>query len=151
MTRRALKGLEDALGPKHTSTLLTVHNLGLLYTNQGKLAEAEAMYNRALQGYEHALGPDLMSSYIPALNTMFAFGDLFSQTDRKDMAKTMYTRALSGYAAVRGASSDICKDLEGRLQTLQLTTAETCDDASIDSKARESKSLVRRILRKARR
>ena len=109
------------------------------------------MYIRALQGYEHALGPDLMSSYIPALNTMFAFGDLFSLTDRKDMAKTMYTRALSGYTAVRGASSDICKELEGLLQTLQLATAETCDDASMDSKARESKSLVRRILRKARR
>ncbi|KAF7506374.1 hypothetical protein GJ744_011840 [Endocarpon pusillum] len=30
----------------------TVHRLGNLYTDQGKLAEAEAMYNRALQGSE---------------------------------------------------------------------------------------------------
>jgi hypothetical protein len=69
------------------------------------------MYIRGLQGYEHALGPDLMSSYIPALNTMFAFNDLFSRTDLKDMAKTIYTRAFSGYTTVRGASSGICKDL----------------------------------------
>jgi tetratricopeptide (TPR) repeat protein len=53
----ALQGYEEALGPKHTSTLQTVGNLGILYMNQGKLAEAEAMYTRALQGYEEALGP----------------------------------------------------------------------------------------------
>ena len=35
-----LAGKEKALGPDHTSTLDTVHNLGLLYRDQGKLAEA---------------------------------------------------------------------------------------------------------------
>ncbi|KAF2676925.1 hypothetical protein K458DRAFT_257845, partial [Lentithecium fluviatile CBS 122367] len=54
MYSRALQGYEEALGPKHTSTLGTVNNLGLLYADQGKLAEAEAMYSRALQGYEEA-------------------------------------------------------------------------------------------------
>jgi len=44
MYRRALEGYEKALGPEHTSTLNTVNNLGLLYTNQGKVVEAEAMY-----------------------------------------------------------------------------------------------------------
>ncbi|KAF1815003.1 hypothetical protein P152DRAFT_447276 [Eremomyces bilateralis CBS 781.70] len=34
-----------------------VHNLGDLYSDQGKLKEAEEMYIRALQGYEEALGP----------------------------------------------------------------------------------------------
>lgn len=78
MIRRALKGFEDTLGPKHTLTLLTIHNLGMLYADQGKLAEAEAMYDRALQGYKDALGLELASSYSPALNTVFAFSDLFS-------------------------------------------------------------------------
>jgi tetratricopeptide (TPR) repeat protein len=87
---RALEGYEKALGPDHTSTLDTVNNLGTLYSDQGKLAEAEAMYIRALQGYEDALGLELTSSYLPALNTMFAFGELFSQTDREDIAKVMY-------------------------------------------------------------
>lgn len=34
------------------------HDLGDLYADQGKLAEAEKMYQRALDGYEKALGPD---------------------------------------------------------------------------------------------
>ena len=36
---RALEGREKALGPEHTSTLGTVNNLGILYKDQGKLAE----------------------------------------------------------------------------------------------------------------
>lgn len=125
MIRRALKGFEDALGPKHTSTLLAVYSLGLLYADQGKISEAETMYDRVLQGYEDALTPELVSSYIPALKTMFAFGDLFSRTDQKDMAKAMYNRALSGYRTVQGPSSKWCTIIEGRLQALQLTPHET--------------------------
>jgi hypothetical protein len=33
---------------KHTSTLDTVNSLGLLYADQGKLTDVEAMYSRAL-------------------------------------------------------------------------------------------------------
>jgi hypothetical protein len=55
-----------AIGPDHTSTLNTVNNLGLLYRDQGKLAEAEKMYLRGLAGYEKALGPDHTST----LNTV---------------------------------------------------------------------------------
>ncbi len=55
---RALQGYEEALGPDHTSTVNTVHNLGELYSDQVKLVEAEAMFTRALQGCEEALGPN---------------------------------------------------------------------------------------------
>ncbi|SLM38943.1 tpr repeat protein, partial [Lasallia pustulata] len=48
MHRRALEGNEKAWGPEHTSTLHTVHSLGILYKDQGKMDEAEAMYRRAL-------------------------------------------------------------------------------------------------------
>lgn len=118
MYTQALKGKEETLGPKHISTLSTVNSLGVLYKSQGKLAEAEVMYTRALQGYEDALGFQIMSSYIPALNTMLVFGDLLSQTGRKDMAKGMYVRALSGYIVVQGPSSKWCKRLEDRLEAL---------------------------------
>lgn len=57
MYQQALAGHEKALGPDHTSTLITVNNLGNLYRDQGKLKEAEEMYHRALTGYEKALGP----------------------------------------------------------------------------------------------
>jgi tetratricopeptide (TPR) repeat protein len=137
MYTRALQGSEKALGPKHTSTLATVNNLGVLYKNQGKLAEAEAMYTRALQGYEEALGLKLVSSYIPALNTMVNLGNLYSKTSEKDMARTVYTRALSGFATVQGPLSDRCRELERRLEVLDLTG--------------DSESLVRKFLRKIRR
>jgi hypothetical protein len=39
-----LKGKERVLGLDHTSTLNTVHSLGDLYTDQGKLVEPEEMY-----------------------------------------------------------------------------------------------------------
>ncbi|KAL4740396.1 hypothetical protein BDV11DRAFT_214403 [Aspergillus similis] len=52
MYQRALAGYEKALGPDHTSTLMTVNNLGNLYSYQGKLNAAEEMYQRALAGYE---------------------------------------------------------------------------------------------------
>jgi tetratricopeptide (TPR) repeat protein len=42
--QRALQGYEKALGADHTSTLATVHDLGILYHDQGKLDEAGRMY-----------------------------------------------------------------------------------------------------------
>jgi tetratricopeptide (TPR) repeat protein len=48
MYQRALQGREKALGVEYTSTLDTVNNLGNLYRDQGKLDEAEKMYQRAL-------------------------------------------------------------------------------------------------------
>ena len=39
-----------------------LHYLGLLYVDQGKLDEAEKMYQRALQGKEKAWGPDHTST-----------------------------------------------------------------------------------------
>ena len=91
------------------------------------------MYTRALQGYEEALGPEGPLSYLPALITMFNFGDLSSRTGQKDVAKNMYTRALSGYRIVQGPSSKWCRELEGRLQELRV--------ASVKSEARQIKSI----------
>jgi hypothetical protein len=100
------------------------------------------MYDRALQGYENALSFELASSYLPALNTVFAFGDLFSQTDRKDMAKAMYYRALSGYAIVQGPSSKLCRQVEDRLQALQVASAESKEgQVSLRSLEQQSRSL----------
>jgi hypothetical protein len=64
MYLHVLSGYTKALGPDHTSTLLTVNNLGNLYGDQGKLAEAEQMYVRALTGKEKGLGPDHTSTLL---------------------------------------------------------------------------------------
>jgi tetratricopeptide (TPR) repeat protein len=70
---RTLVGYEKALRPDYISTLATVNNLGGLYRNQGKLAEAEQMYVRALAEYEKALGPN----HISTLNTVNNLGVLY--------------------------------------------------------------------------
>ena len=106
MYTRALQGKEEALGPKHTLTLSTVHNLGLLDADQGRQAEVEAMYTRALQDIEEAFGPENLRLYLPASKIMFAFGDLFERTGRKDMAKEIYSRSLSGYTTIQGLCQD---------------------------------------------
>jgi tetratricopeptide (TPR) repeat protein len=98
MYHRALQGKEEALGPKHTSTLDTVNNLGSLYRDQGKLAEAEAMYHRALQGYEEALGP----KHISTLQTVNNLGLLYANQGKLVEAEAMYHRALQGYEEALG-------------------------------------------------
>lgn len=54
MYLRVLAGYEKVWGPKHTSTLNTVNNLGLLYSDQDKMKEVEDIYLRALAGKEKA-------------------------------------------------------------------------------------------------
>ncbi|KAK3955940.1 Tetratricopeptide repeat-domain-containing protein, partial [Pseudoneurospora amorphoporcata] len=66
-----------------------------LYSDQGRLKEAETMYQRALEGYEKALGPDHTST----LNTVNNLGLLYSDQGWLKEAETMYQRALSGYSA----------------------------------------------------
>jgi hypothetical protein len=44
-------------GEKNQTLLVAIHLLGEFYIGQGKLAEAESLCKRALQGMEVALGP----------------------------------------------------------------------------------------------
>jgi len=62
--------------------------LGLLYSDQGRLAEAEAMYQRALAGKEKALGPEHTST----LNTINNLGNLYINQGRLVEAEAMYQR-----------------------------------------------------------
>ncbi|RYP20808.1 hypothetical protein DL767_009393 [Monosporascus sp. MG133] len=66
--------------------------LGLLYSDQGKLGEAEKMYQRALQGTEKALGPEHTST----LTTVNNLGNLYKAQGKLGEAEKMYQRALQG-------------------------------------------------------
>jgi len=77
-----------ALGPEQTSTLDTVNNLGNLYSGQGRLRDAEMMYNRALAGFEKAWGLEHTST----LNIVNNLGNLFKNQDRLKDAEVMYNR-----------------------------------------------------------
>jgi tetratricopeptide (TPR) repeat protein len=67
-------------------------NLGLVYAGQGKLDEAEKMYQRALQGYEKVGGPDHTST----LETVNNLGLLYAARGKLDEAEKMFQRALQG-------------------------------------------------------
>ncbi|KAG7289879.1 hypothetical protein NEMBOFW57_006256 [Staphylotrichum longicolle] len=75
-----------------------IQMLGALYADQGRLEEAEAMYNRALQGKEKALGRDHTST----LNTVNNLGALYADQGRLAEAEAMYNRALQGYEKALG-------------------------------------------------
>ncbi|KAH6694924.1 hypothetical protein BKA61DRAFT_683382 [Leptodontidium sp. MPI-SDFR-AT-0119] len=102
---------------KTTSTSLVYSKVFIyswnLYKNQGKLAEAEQMYERALQGYEKAWGPDNIITYVPALNTILYLGRLFERQADLAKARTMFSKALRGYKQVFGpnhAKSETLRD-----------------------------------------
>ncbi|KAJ5898084.1 hypothetical protein N7504_008372 [Penicillium tannophilum] len=69
-----------------------VLGLGDLYSDQGKLKEAEEMYQRALAGYEENLGPD----HTATLNTMNSLGILYKHQGNLKGAEEIYQRALAG-------------------------------------------------------
>ncbi|SLM37612.1 kinesin light [Lasallia pustulata] len=74
------------------NVLDAVHNLGMLYADQDKMAEAEAMYRRALEGYEKAWGPENTST----LETVNNLGNLYADQGKMAEAEAMYRRALEG-------------------------------------------------------
>jgi len=76
----------------------TYHNFGLLYSDQGKMAEAEEMYMRALRGKEKALG----AVHTSTLDTVHNLGNLYS--DQGKMAEANWWRAESSPPAVGIAS-----------------------------------------------
>ncbi len=86
-----------------------LHILADLYTEVGKLAEAEQMYERALQGEEKALsaqhtstralqGEDkaLSAEHTSTLNTVHKLGTIYARQSKLAKAEQMYERALQG-------------------------------------------------------
>jgi tetratricopeptide (TPR) repeat protein len=73
--------------------LSSLHMLGDLCAYQGKLVEAEQMYQRALQGYEKAWGPEHTST----LGTVNNLANLYKSQGKLVEAEQMYQRALQGY------------------------------------------------------
>ncbi|GFG21264.1 putative Pfs, NB-ARC and TPR domain protein (JCVI) [Aspergillus udagawae] len=74
------------------------HGLGDLYSKQGKLLEAEEMYQRALIGLEKAFGPDHTST-LDALHTL---GNLYKDQWTLQEAEGIYQRALVGLEKALG-------------------------------------------------
>jgi tetratricopeptide (TPR) repeat protein len=73
------------------------YNLGYLLSDEDR-QRAVQMYQRALQGYEKAWGPEHTST----LDTVNNLGLLYADLGRLDKAEKMYQRALQGYKKAGG-------------------------------------------------
>jgi tetratricopeptide (TPR) repeat protein len=79
-------------------TLRSLNGLGVLFRQQGRLAEAKAIYIRALAGTEETLG----SEHGLSLDIVNNLGILFWQQGKLAEAEAFYMRALSGEEKVLG-------------------------------------------------
>ena len=90
------------------------HTLGVLFADRGKFAEAEKMYQRALEGKEKALGPKHASTLITVDN----LGSLYSDQGKLAEAEKMYQRALEGKEKALGPEHTTTLDTVNNLGNL---------------------------------
>jgi hypothetical protein len=76
------------------------------------------MLQRALDGYVQAISPDVLITYIPALNTMWAFAFLRESQGRVEDARHWYSQALIGYEKTFGLDHGKCEPLRTNLALL---------------------------------
>jgi tetratricopeptide (TPR) repeat protein len=110
-------------GEERETVLDAMHLLGDLFADQGRLGEAEQMYERALRGYE-TLSSVRVQQHLPALNTLQNMGDLYATRAESAKARTVYTRALSGLSSVLGALSEKCMGLAVKIDALPSASRE---------------------------
>ncbi|KAL9053502.1 MAG: hypothetical protein Q9162_004740 [Coniocarpon cinnabarinum] len=98
----------------HNDTGWMLHRFGDVYADQGQFKEAEAMYQRALQGKEKAWGPEHTST----LNTVNNLGNLYADLRRLEEAERMYQRALQGKEKAWGLEHTSTLDTVNNLGSL---------------------------------
>ena len=85
------RSIEKALGPEHPNVALSLNNLAGLYAHQGRYADAEPLYKRALAIREKALGPD-HPDVAASLNNL---AELYANQGRYADAEPLYKRSLA--------------------------------------------------------
>nr|WP_236600648.1 tetratricopeptide repeat protein [Ktedonobacter sp. SOSP1-85] len=88
--QRALSLREQHLGLPHPETAQTLHDLALLYRDQGKYVEAEPLYRQALHIQEQVLGP----THSETAETLHDLGIFFQKQGELYEAFSLVERAL---------------------------------------------------------
>ena len=73
-----------------------IYRIGYLNNMMGRLKEAEAMYVRALKGWEKAWGAEHTST----LDTVNNLGLLYANQGKMAEAEKMYMRVLKGFKKI---------------------------------------------------
>ena len=100
---RALSGCKK--NKDYRMTKEAAVELSRIYEKQGRLAEAETMWQRLLTEFEAALGPE----HVLTVDVCFEIGGVLSKNDNEAKlleAEAMYQRALLGYKKVRGKDDE---------------------------------------------
>jgi hypothetical protein len=84
------------------------------------------MYQRALQGYEKAVGVDNVTTYPPALNTVENLGSLFERHGDIAKARTMYSKAFIGNKIVFGPDHPRSQSLRDKVDALDVVFILPC-------------------------
>jgi tetratricopeptide (TPR) repeat protein len=132
----ALKEAES-FGEKDTRLATTLNDLALLYTDQGKYAEAEPFFQRSLAIWEKALGPEHPDVAI-ILNNL---GLLYTDQGKYAEAEPLFQRSIAIREKALGPEhSDVATSLENYAFLLQEMDRNTEAD-----KLKERASAIRAI------
>ena len=121
--------LDNAFDQRIEGTLYIAEML----TQQIQHDAAEKMYRRALQGCEHALGPEHPSTLLTVNN----LGSLYRDQGKLDQAEVMLQRALQGYEKALGPEHPETLVIANNLGTLY------SDQGKLD----QAEAMLRRALR----
>ncbi|KAI4227193.1 MAG: hypothetical protein L6R40_008222 [Gallowayella cf. fulva] len=100
-----------------------MHCIGYLDNMIGRLKEAEAMYMRALKGYEKAWGAEHTST----LDTVNDLGSLYKNQGKMAEAEAMFMRALNGKEKAWGAEHTSTLDTVNNLAGLYKNQGKMAD------------------------
>jgi tetratricopeptide (TPR) repeat protein len=119
----------------NTVKVRDIYCIAYLNNTVGKLAEAEALYQRALDGYEKARGPEHQST----LDTANNLGNLYAYQGKLVEAEAMYQRALDGNEKAWGPEHTSTLDTVNNLGLLykdqgKLAEAEAMYQRALDGK-----------------
>ena len=95
------------LGPDHPDTLDSMNNLAMLLKDQGKLEEAEPLFQQCLAGRKKVLGPDHPDTLI----TMYNFASFLEEKGDLANMETHARQSLEGYFSL-GLTSDVKDGVE---------------------------------------
>lgn len=139
-TREIYKTDETGWSLDDPRAIYALHSLGGLYRDQGRLPEAGAIYQRALQRYEKTLGPGHTST----LKTVNNLSGVYMDQGRLAEAEAMYQRALQGKEKTLGPDHTLTLEVVNDLAILYRDQGQLLEaEERIGESLRPNKSIKR--------
>ena len=135
LLQKALREAEK-FGADDPRVAVTLHNLGNLAATQGKTAEAEPLYRRALAILEKVRGPDHSQTAVARLG----LADLLAAQGNDAEAEANYRAALRAFEKVLGPAHPIVATTLERYAALLRRAGRTAEAEQLEARARAARS-----------